>query len=303
MMWPALIAFVAAFLFITGLGSLLLLRKKQSRKFSRTVSPAVDADLLRGVAPSLGSRIEKLLKPFHQLLPRNSQEVSTIQRRLARAGYRETSWVNVFYSARLVVPGLLCVLATVTGLYEYSPLFVYGLAAGLGFLVPDYWVSSRISERQMKLRLGLPDALDLIVICVEAGLTMDRATMRASEEMRGSQPAIADELNLVYLEQRAGRPRAEAWKHLAERTEVDTIRSMTSILIQADKFGTSIGKTLRVYSETLRIRRRQEVEELAAKTTVKLVFPLVLLIFPSLFLVILGPSMILIMEGFSEFFS
>jgi len=282
---------------------LLLLRKKQSRKFSRTVSPAVDADLLRGVAPSLGSRIEKLLKPFHQLLPRNSQEVSTIQRRLARAGYRETSWVNVFYSARLVVPGLLCVLATVTGLYEYSPLFVYGLAAGLGFLVPDYWVSSRISERQMKLRLGLPDALDLIVICVEAGLTMDRATMRASEEMRGSQPAIADELNLVYLEQRAGRPRAEAWKHLAERTEVDTIRSMTSILIQADKFGTSIGKTLRVYSETLRIRRRQEVEELAAKTTVKLVFPLVLLIFPSLFLVILGPSMILIMEGFSEFFS
>jgi tight adherence protein C len=132
---------------------------------------------------------------------------------------------------------------------------------------------------------------------------MDRATMRASEEMRGSQPAIADELNLVYLEQRAGRPRAEAWKHLAERTEVDTIRSMTSILIQADKFGTSIGKTLRVYSETLRIRRRQEVEELAAKTTVKLVFPLVLLIFPSLFLVILGPSMILIMEGFSEFFS
>jgi len=303
MMWPALIAFVAAFLFITGLGSLLLLRKKQSRKFSRTVSPAVDADLLRGVAPSLGSRIEKLLKPFHQLLPRNSQEVSTIQRRLARAGYRETSWVNVFYSARLVVPGLLCVLATVTGLYEYYPLFVYGLAAGLGFLVPDYWVSSRISERQMKLRLGLPDALDLIVICVEAGLTMDRATMRASEEMRGSQPAIADELNLVYLEQRAGRPRAEAWKHLAERTEVDTIRSMTSILIQADKFGTSIGKTLRVYSETLRIRRRQEVEELAAKTTVKLVFPLVLLIFPSLFLVILGPSMILIMEGFSEFFS
>ena len=282
---------------------MLLLRKKQSRKFSRTVSPAVDADLLRGVAPSLGSRIEKLLKPFHQLLPRNSQEVSTIQRRLARAGYRETSWVNVFYSARLVVPGLLCVLATVTGLYEYSPLFVYGLAAGLGFLVPDYWVSSRISERQMKLRLGLPDALDLIVICVEAGLTMDRATMRASEEMRGSQPAIADELNLVYLEQRAGRPRAEAWKHLAERTEVDTIRSMTSILIQADKFGTSIGKTLRVYSETLRIRRRQEVEELAAKTTVKLVFPLVLLIFPSLFLVILGPSMILIMEGFSEFFS
>jgi len=302
-MWPALIAFAAAFLFITSLGGLLLLRKKKPRRLAYAVSPAVSSELLRTVAPTLGSRIEKLLKPFHQLLPRNSQEVSTVQRRLARAGYRETSWVNVFYSARLVVPALLCLLATVSGFYEYNPLFVYGLAAGLGFLMPDYWVNSRIGARQMKLRLGLPEALDLIVICVEAGLTMDRATMRAAEELRVSQPAIADELNLVCLEQRAGRPRAEAWKHLAERTEVDSIRSMTSILVQADKFGTSIGKSLRIYSETLRTQRRQEVEELAAKTTVKLVFPLVLLIFPSLFLVTLGPSMIVIMEGFSDFLS
>lgn len=302
-MWPALLAFAAAFLFVISLGCLLLLPKTKTRRLSLAVSPAVDSELLRTVAPSLGTRIEKLLKPFHQLLPRNSQEVSTVQRRLARAGYRETSWVNVFYSARLVVPALLCLLATVSGFYEYNPLFVYGLAAGLGFLMPDYWVNNRIAARQMKLRLGLPEALDLIVICVEAGLTMDRATMRAAEELRVSQPAIADELNLVCLEQRAGRPRSEAWKHLAERTEVESIRSMTSILVQADKFGTSIGKSLRIYSETLRTQRRQEVEELAAKTTVKLVFPLVLLIFPSLFLVTLGPSMIVIMEGFSDFLS
>jgi tight adherence protein C len=127
--------------------------------------------------------------------------------------------------------------------------------------------------------------------------------MRTAEELRISQPDIADELNLVYLEQRAGRPRTEAWKHLAERADVDTIRSLASILIQADKFGTSIGKTLRTYSETLRTRRRQDAEEQAAKTTVKLVFPLVLFIFPSLFVVTIGPSMIIMLEGFAKYLS
>jgi tight adherence protein C len=298
-----LIAFIVAFLLMTSLGLLLWNPKKKARRLSRVILPPVDADLLRESVPTPGSRIEKLFKPFHLVLPRNPREVSTVHKRLARAGYREASWVNVFYSSRLIVPGLLCILAAVTRVYEYSPFFVWGLAAGLGFLIPDYWVSNRIADRQMKLRLGLPEALDLIVICVEAGLTMDKATMRAAEEMNSSQPAISDELNLVCLEQRAGCPRAEAWKHLADRTGVESITSMASILIQADKFGSSIGKTLRSYSESLRTQRRQEVEELAARTTVKLVFPLVLLILPSLFLVTMGPSMILIMEGFSDYFS
>jgi tight adherence protein C len=170
-------------------------------------------------------------------------------------------------------------------------------------MAPDFWLSNRISARKLKLRLGLPEALDLIVICVEAGLSMDKATMRTAEELRISQPAIADELNLVYLEQRAGRPRGEAWRNLGDRTDVDTIRSLASILIQADKFGTSIGKMLRAHSETLRTRRRQDAEEQAAKTTVKLVFPLVLFIFPSLFVVTLGPSMIIMFEGFSKYLS
>jgi tight adherence protein C len=180
---------------------------------------------------------------------------------------------------------------------------VYALAAGLGYLAPDFWLSNRVAARQSQLRLGLPEALDLIVICVEAGLSMDKATMRTAQELRISQPAIADELNLVYLEQRAGRPRGEAWRNLGDRTDVDTIRSLASILIQADKFGTSIGKMLRAHSETLRTRRRQDAEEQAAKTTVKLVFPLVLFIFPSLFVVTLGPSMIIMFEGFSKYLS
>jgi tight adherence protein C len=299
----ALLAFIAVFLLLSSVGVLIFYRQTALRRLSQVVSRASDVSLLRSVAPAPGSRIEKLVKPFQTVLPRSEEEASTVQKRLARAGYREKSFVNIFYSSKVLVPAAFAVLATVTGVYSYSPLFVYSVAAGIGFLAPDFWLKNRMTARQRKLRLGLPEALDLIVICVEAGLSMDKATMRTSEEMRLSQPAIADELNLVYLEQRAGRPRVEAWKHVGERTDVDTIRSLASMLIQADKFGTSIGKTLRTYSETLRTRRRQDAEEQAAKTTVKLVFPLVLFIFPSLFVVTIGPSMIMMFEGFAKYLS
>jgi tight adherence protein C len=299
----AIFAFLAAFLLISSIGILIFYRQTALRRLSQVVSRAADASLLRSIAPTRGAKIEKLVKPFEKVLPRTAQEVSNVQKRLIRAGYRDKASVNIFYSSKVLVPGLLCVLATVTGVYAYSPLFVYAVAAGLGYLAPDFWLGNRVRARQLQLRLGLPEALDLIVICVEAGLSMDKATMRTSEELRISQPAIADELNLVSLEQRAGRPRAEAWKHVGERTDVDTIRSLASILIQADKFGTSIGKTLRTHSETLRTRRRQDAEEQAAKTTVKLIFPLVLFIFPSLFVVTLGPSMIIMFDGFSKYLS
>jgi tight adherence protein C len=193
------------------------------------------------------------------------------------------------------------VLAFTTGAGSYSPFFVYLVAIGLGFLLPDFWLGNRISARQSRVRRGLPDVLDLLVICIEAGLSLDQAVSRTAEELTLAQPAVCDELSIVVLEQRAGAPRADAWKHFAERTNVDSVRNLVSVLVQSEKFGTSIAKTLRIHSDTLRTQRRQKVEEQAAKTTVKLVFPLVLFIFPSLFLVTLGPAMITIMESFDKY--
>jgi tight adherence protein C len=142
----------------------------------------------------------------------------------------------------------------------------------------------------------------MLVICVEAGLSLDQATARTAEELKVSQPILSDELSVVALEQRAGSARSEAWKHLADRTGLDIVRNLVSMLVQSEQFGTSIAKTLRVHSDTLRTKRVQEVEEKAAKLSVKLLFPLVLFIFPSLFVVVLGPAVILMADSFKSLF-
>jgi tight adherence protein C len=301
-MWTAFFAFTAAFLLIATTG-LIFYRSSASRRLSQIVVSQNETAVLTGVAEnSRVARIEKLLYPFQRVIPRSEKEVSNLRKLLARAGYREAKHVNTYYAAKVLAPATLCVLATFSGSLPLTPLFVYATAIGLGFLLPDFWLSHLIKIRQTNIRLGLPEALDLLVVCVEAGLSLDKAIMRTGEEMRVSQPAIADELGLISLEQRAGRPRTEAWSECAERTGVDTVRSLASLIIQADKFGTSIGKALRAQAETLRTRRRQDAEEQSAKTTVKLVFPLVLLIFPSLFVVTLGPSMIVMFEAFKTYF-
>jgi len=303
-MGMAFLAFGGGFVLILAAGILLFYRSDAQRRLLQFVASQGQTALLAGMtgeSPAV-ARVEKLLYPFQSMLPRNATEVSNLQRMLAQAGYREARHVNAYYAGKVLVPAALCLLTAATGSFGVSPLFTYTTAAGLGFLAPDFWLSRLISARQVTIRLGLPEALDLLVVCVEAGLSLDKSIMRTAEEMRLSQPAIADELGLISLEQRAGRPRADAWNECAKRTGVDTVRALASLIIQADKFGTSVGRALRAHAESLRTRRRQEVEEQAAKTTVKLVFPLVLLIFPSLFVVTLRPSMIVMFEAFQQYF-
>jgi len=299
----ALVTFLAIFLLITSIGLLIFYRETMLQRLASAISPDAGSpkNKLTQWLEVYSKKSQSVIAPFQKVLPRSPEEVSVIQKRLIRAGYRKDSHVNLFYASKVLVPILLAFLVTVTGVYDYGPFFVYAVALALGFLAPDFWLGNRIKARQLNLRLGLPQALDLLVICIEAGLSIDQATVRVADELQISEPVISDELSLVNLEQRAGRPRSDAWRNMAERTDVDSVRAMVSVLIQADQFGTSVAKTLRVYSDTLRTQRRQQAEEQAAKTTVKLVFPLVLFIFPSLFVVALGPSAIVMADAFAKY--
>lgn len=300
----ALVAFLAVFLLVASFGLLLFYREAMLQRLSAVLAPPSAAPknrFLRFLEVS-SKTSQSVILPFQKVLPRSPEEVSVVQKRLIRAGYRKDAHLNVFYASKVLVPIALAFLATVTRTYEYGPFFVYAVALALGFLMPDFWLGNRIAARQLKIRLGLPQALDLMVICVEAGLSIDQATVRVADEIELGEPVLSEELGLVNLEQRAGRPRADAWRNLAERTNVDTVRALAALLIQADQFGTSVAKSLRIHSDTLRTQRRQQAEEQAAKTTVKLVFPLVLFIFPSLFVVALGPALIVMADAFEKYF-
>lgn len=299
----ALFAFIAVFILVSSAALLMFYREAMLQRLGRVVSPQSEREtVLSGfVRATHGASMATLVQPFQKVLPRSTAEVSIVQKRMIRAGYRKDSDVELFYGAKVLAPIVCGLLATFTGASGFGALFIYGGALGIGFLIPDFWLGNRINARQLKLRLGLPDVLDLMVICIEAGLSLDQAMLRTADELRLSHPALSDELSLVNLEQRAGKPRADAWRQLAERTDVETIRAVVSMLIQADQFGTSVAKVLRVQAETLRVQRRQEVEEQAAKTAVKLVFPLVLFIFPSLFVVVIGPAAIVAFEAFDKY--
>lgn len=296
----ATLTFLAIFLLISTGGLLLFYREAMVDRLSGLLDPgrrrATKFERVQQATTALG---QSMVGQFERLIPRSQKELSVVEQRLVRAGYRQENSAKYFYAAKALVPLALLAVVFVTGLARDN-FFYLIVAGGLGFIAPDFWLGRRITARQAKIRRGLPDLLDLMVVCVEAGQSLDQATARASEEMRDVQPAISDEIGIVVLEQRAGRTRADAWRQLAERTDVDSVRSLSTVLIQAEQFGTSIARTLRVHSETLRTQRRQQVEEQAAKTTVKLVFPLVLFIFPSLFVVTLGPAMITITETFKN---
>ena len=299
----AIVSFIVAFLLIGSLGLLIFYRDRIQDRISSALYPRAHKKTLSSTLEETRHVIGGVVEHFEKVLPRSPEEISIVQQRLVRAGFRGDGAPKMFYGAKVLTPIVLALLVLVTGVGRFSPFFAYAVALGGGFLAPDFWLGRKIANRQAALKRGLPDVLDLLVICVEAGLSLDQATARTAEEMHRAQPELSDELGIVALEQRAGRARADAWKHLAERTDVEVIRNLVSMLVQAEQFGTSIGKTLRVHSDTLRTKRIQEIEEKAAKLSVKLLFPLVLFIFPSLFLVVLGPAVLVMMDSFKTLFN
>jgi tight adherence protein C len=242
-------------------------------------------------------RVRDTLANVGKLLPAPSTEKATrTQLLMIRAGYRSAEALMAMRGVKVIFP--IAALATVyfTGAYRYNAFMVPVVAFALGFLLPDMWLTWRVSSRQHKLRKALPDALDLLVICVEAGLGLDQALMKVSQDMRISHPELSEELQLVNMEMRIGKTRIDALRELARRTGLDDIKALVAMLIQTERFGTSIAQSLRVYSDDMRLKRRQRAEEMSAKTSVKMVPPLVFFIFPALMVIILGPAIITLMR-------
>jgi len=233
----------------------------------------------------------EMLKRVGNVAPRSASEMGKLQQRLVTAGYRSREALIIFFGIRAA-----CALAgfalVMSSIFVRPSLPLAFAACGLGYLLPSMLLGRMAKKRQHRIRLGLPDALDLLVVSVEAGLGLDQAIQRVGLELDFAHPELSLELSLINLELRAGKGRVDALRNLAERTGVDDIASLVAMLVQTDKFGTSVAQSLRVHSETVRTKRRQRAEEAAAKTGVKMVFPLVFCIFPAIWVVTIGPAVI-----------
>lgn len=231
-------------------------------------------------------------------VPKSPKEMGRLRRRLARAGYTSVTAMLVYAGATVATPVIFAIAAV--SLFGIGKGWILALiGAAIGYLLPGL-VLGRLTElRKREIREGLPDALDLFIVCVEAGCGLDQAIVKASDELDLAYPALTYELRMITTEIRAGKPRLEAFKNFAARTQVDDVKSLVALLVQTDKFGTSVAQALRTHAETSRTKRRQNAEERAAKIGVKLVFPLVLFLFPALYIVILGPAVISFVRVFS----
>jgi tight adherence protein C len=288
MLLPAL-AFVFGSAVIGGAAFMLVPSRTAAidRRLEEVLAPHEDAVDAR---PRF-ERLVAFVKRVGDKAPRSTKEMGSLRLRLVQAGYRRDDAIAVFFGIRICVAlGLFSLFATSIVGRPNILLALSGL--GLGYLLPGMALARLAKRRSHKIRLALADMLDLLVVSVEAGLGLDQALLRVSSELATAYPELSDELRLINFELRAGKPRAEALRNMADRSGVDDLSSLVTMLIQTDKFGTSVAQSLRVYSETLRTKRRQRAEEAAAKTGVKMVFPLVLCIFPAIWIVTIGPAAI-----------
>ena len=260
------------------------------------------APLIEGDPPA--ALAERVAGPLHKLAPPSAAEAHKLQKQLMQAGYRSPNAPVIYRAIQLTAlvgfPVLTFVGCLALARPLESTLIPVAVAFIKGFFLPRFLLRRMIRSRQQRLRWGLADALDLLVVSIEAGLGLNAALVRVGEELKDVHPDISEEFELTNLEIRVGREREEALRNLAERTGVDDLRSLVAMLIQADRFGTSIARAVRVYSDSLRTKRRQRAEQAAQKAAVKLLFPLAFFLFPTLFIVILGPAAINLSDMFRD---
>jgi len=270
----------------------------------RRHEPSPFGSVARRRRQSKKEKLREVIRVLGQRVERGGIDLEGLSKKLIQAGYWAPEAVRIFLGVRVVLAVMLAVVCLGVGaLFDFripATVLVAFWFAILGWLAPGWYVANRRRIRRMEINLVLADALALLVACVEAGMGLNQAMVRVSDELRNVSQALAEEFTMVNLEIRAGSSRSQALRNLAERTGVEDIQNLVSTMIQTDRFGTSIGRALRVQADTLRQKRRQRAEEAAAKTTIKLLFPLVLFVFPALFVVVLGPGVIMVVSALLE---
>jgi tight adherence protein C len=288
------LGFMLLFLLLTNPGAIPARLEKVTSE-ARTPY-AIPTESVAGAGLRIFGKLAKVFTPIPRLLGFGPN--SELTKRLSMAGYRHPEHAEIFAAVKIVFPFAVIFAAWI--FIRQNTIFWILILGAVGFLLPDLWLTRAISRRCDRIRLALPDALDLLSICMEAGLGLDQALVRVGHEIASGHPELSSEFLLVNLEQRAGKPRLDAWRNMADRTGVENVRSFVHMLIQTERFGTPISKSLATFSEALRIQRRQQAEEMAAKTTIKMIPPLALFIFPTMFIVLLAPAVISILRNFGK---
>jgi tight adherence protein C len=261
--------------------------RRRLRQATRVPSTGVLLDV-----PALTAEDSAFVKRMTTIVPRSPKDMSSLRRRFARAGFYTLKPVAVYTVAQVACP-IVCALVPLFLMAPGLQTWLFAvIAALLGYQVPGLWLYRKTVIRQKQIQNGLPDLLDLLIVCLEAGSALDQSIVKATDELELAYPALAEEFRLLVTEVRAGKPRLEAFRNLAARTGVDDVRALVAMLVQTDRFGTSVAQALRTHAEVSRTKRRQRAEERAAKLGVKLVFPLVFMLFPAFFVVTLGPAVI-----------
>lgn len=273
----------------------------------REINPRADRE---AAAPPVTRKVntvivERVAKPVYKMTRPSNRNVRRLRRRLVKAGFASETSVQVYTAIRVTAAILLPLLVLVVLLtinYPRGPQFVALtlLGAIFGLFIPSFILSRLITKRQQKIARALPDAIDLMVVCVEAGLGLNAALQRVGRELELVEPVLSNEMAITNREIRAGKPRDEALRNLGDRTGVDDIKSLVAMLIQSDRFGTSIASSLRVFADSMRTKRRQRAEEMVSKASIKLIFPLLLFIFPALLIVLLGPALITLYRALDQ---
>ena len=294
----SVLIFFAVILFSLGVSSYIDVRRERStfkdriKKVDQHPETEVPA---RG--PAIQTRVLMTLRALgHLIKPKNGEDLSHLRKMFLKAGYRNENSPIVFFGVKVFLTALLpflfflVKLSFLRTLPSFTAMLIAIFLALVGFYAPNLWLRLKVDTRKEKILLGLPDALDLMVVCAEAGVGLDSAIHRVGEEMKLTNKPLSEEFKLMNLELRAGKQRRDALKNLALRTDLDDVKSLVTLLVQTERFGTSIAQALRVHSDSMRTKRFQRAEEVAVKLPVKLLFPLIFFIFPSLFVAVLGPA-------------